>query len=62
MVEFAYNNAKNPNTDHISFELNCSYHLQTFYEKDTNPRFQSKLADKQVTKLKELMTIYKENL
>lgn len=34
MAGFAYNNAKNKNTSHTPFELNCEYHLFVSYEKD----------------------------
>ena len=62
MAEFAYNNAKNASISHMLFELNCRYYSQTYYKKDVNPRLQSKSVDKQVTKLKQLMIIYRKNL
>ena len=36
MAEFAYNNAKNANTGHTTFEFNCDYHPYVSFEKDTN--------------------------
>ena len=45
MIEFAYNNAKNASTGHISFELNCGYHPRMSYKEDVNPRSKSKSAD-----------------
>ncbi len=61
MVEFTYNNAKNASTGHTIFELNCGFHLQTFYKEDINPRSQSRLADKLTEKLRKLMTVYMKN-
>ena len=62
MAKFAYNNAKNSSIGHISFKLNCGYHLRVFFEKGTNPRSQSKSADKLLGKLWDLMTVCRENL
>ena len=62
MAEFAYNNARNFNTGHTPFELNCGYHSCISFEEDTNPRSQSKLADKLLAELQDLMTVWRENL
>ena len=62
MTEFAYNNAKNASIGHMPFKLNCGYHPPVSFEKDTNPCFQSKTANKLLVELQELMTIYQENL
>ena len=62
MAEFAYNNAKNASTGHMSFELNCGYHPQILYKEDLNPRSQSTLADKLSAELGELMIVCQENL
>ena len=62
IAEFAYNNVKNASTSHTSFEVNCGFYPQVSYKEDVNPCFQSKLADKLVTKLKELMAVCRENL
>ena len=61
MAEFAYNNAKNENTGHTPFELNCEYHPYVSYKKNINPRSRSKSANELSMKLRELMTIYKKN-
>ena len=61
MAEFAYNNAKNASTHHNLFELNYTYHPCVFFEKDTNPCFQSKNANKLLPKLWKLMTICQKN-
>ena len=45
MAEFAYNNAKNASSSHMSFELNCGYHSRILYEKDVDPRSKSKSVD-----------------
>ena len=62
MAEFAYNNAKNTNISHTLFELNCGYHPCVSFEKNTNSRSQSKTVEELSSKLRELMTVYCENL
>ncbi len=62
MAKFVYNNAKNASTNHTPFKLNCDYHSQASYKENVNPRPQSKSADELATKLRELMTICRENL
>ena len=62
MAEFVYNNAKNASTGHTPFELNCGYHSRMSYEEDVNPCSQSKLADKLLAELGELMIVWQENL
>ena len=57
IAKFNYNNAKNTSAGHMSFELNCGYHLQMLYEKEVDPRSKSKSADKLLAELKELMII-----
>ena len=42
MAKFAYNNAKNVNSGHTLFELNCGYHPWMSYKKDVNPSSKSK--------------------
>ena len=44
MAEFAYNNAKNANTGHTPFKLNCGYYSRVSYKEDLDPRSQSKTA------------------
>ena len=62
MAEFAYHNAKNANTGHTPFELNCGYHPRVYFEEDTDPRSWSKTADELSAELQELMTVCRENL
>ena len=62
MAKFAYNDAKNASTSQTSFKLNCGYYQRNSFEKDTNPRFQSKTADKLSVELQELIIVYWENL
>ncbi len=62
MAKFAYNNAKNPSPGHISFKLNYNFHPQAFYKKDVNLCSWLKSTNKLATKLKELITVYRENL
>ena len=46
MAEFTYNNAKNTNTGHMLFELNCGYHLCIFYEENLDPYSKLRTAEK----------------
>ena len=62
MAEFAYNNAKNMSTGHMSFELNCGYYLQVSYKEDINLRSKSKSADKLLTEIQELIIVCRKNL
>lgn len=62
MAKFTYNNANNASTNHTLFELNYGYHPQASYKEDIHPQFQSKLAYKLASKLRELMTIYHKNI
>ena len=62
MAEFAYNNAKNANTSHTQFELNCGYQPRGSYEADVDSRSQSKSADELSAELRELMIVCRENL
>ena len=57
MAEFIYNDAINANTGHNPFKLNYGYHSHIFFEEDTNPCFQSKIANKLSIKLQKLMTV-----
>ena len=51
MAKFAYNKAKNASTKFTSFELNCGYYPRVFYEKEFDPRLQSKTAKELSSKL-----------
>ena len=62
IAEFAYNNAKNANTDHVLFELNYGFHPQVFFENDVDPRSRSRSADKLAKEIRELMDICQQNL
>ena len=62
IAEFAYNNAKNTSTSHTPFELNCGYHPRMSYKDDVDPRSKSKLANKLLVELRELMIVCQENL
>ena len=46
----------------MPFELNCGYYPRVFFEKKTNPHFQSKSADKLLPELQDLITVYWKNL
>ena len=62
MAEFTYNNAKNLSNGHTPFELNCGYYPRVCFEEDTHPRSRSKSADELSAKLRDLMTVCRENL
>ena len=62
MAEFAYNNAKNASNGHTLFELNCGFHPRSFYKKDVDLRSRSRTKDKLTTKLRDLMSVCRENL
>ena len=62
IVKFAYNNAKNASTGHTPFKLNCGYHPCVSCKEDVDPRSKSKSADELSTDLRQLMTVYWENL
>ena len=62
MAEFAYNNTKNASTSHILFELNCGYYPWMLYEEKVDFCSKSKLADKLLAQLKELMIVCQKNL
>ncbi len=62
MAEFAYNNAKNANTGHIPFKLNCGFHPRAFYTEDVDLRSQSKSVDELVTEFRELIAVCRVNL
>ena len=57
MTDFAYNNAKNASTSHMSFELNCGYYPKVLFKKDGNPYSRSCFANKLVDGLSELTEI-----
>ena len=62
MTKFAYNNAKNANTDHILFELNCGYYSWVSYKEDLDSCSKSKTAEKLSFKLRNLMAVCQQNL
>ena len=62
MAELTYNNAKNASTGHISFGLNCGFHLRVFFENNINPHSRSCSANKLANELKKLMNICPQNL
>ena len=62
MAKFVYNNAKNANTGHMPFELNCGYHLWMSYKKEVDPCSKSKSADELSAELRKLIIVCQENL
>lgn len=61
-MKFGYNNAKNTSTKYISFEHNYKYYLYVSYKKNANFYSKSKVDDKLIKKLKNLIATYKKNL
>ena len=45
MAQFANNNAKNANTGHTFFKLNCGYHSCISYEKSLDLRSKSRIIE-----------------
>ena len=62
MAKFAYNNTKNASTSDTPFKLNCGYHSCVFFEENTDLHFQSKTVHKLSAKLREFITVCRENL
>ena len=62
MAKFAYNNAKNANTGHIPFKLNCRYHPCISYKKDLDPRSKSKTAEELSFELRNLIAVCQQKL
>lgn len=61
IAKFAYNNGKNTSTIHISFQLNCNYHLRACYEEDVDLYSKSKSFNKMGIELQELIVVCKDN-
>ena len=61
-AEFAYNNAKHLGTKFTPSELNCGFHSRASYEAELDPRSRSRAAGIEANALKELLTVYKNNL
>lgn len=57
MTEFVYNNAKNANTDHIPFQLNCRYHPIIFIKDEVKLYLRSCSINKLAKELKKLIKI-----
>ena len=62
MAEFAYNNAKNASIGHISFKLNCGYHLCVSYKKDLDLRSKLKTVEELSSKLQNFIAVCQQNL
>lgn len=62
IARFTYNNTKNINITYIFFELNYGYHLYIFCKKNINFYSKSISINRLLTKLQELITIYRENI
>ena len=61
MAELTYTNARNANTSHTLFELNCSYSPIVFCNEDINSRLKSRFANKLAEELRELIEIGCQN-
>lgn len=62
MAEFTYNIAKNTHTGHTIFKLNCDYHLPIFFKDEVYLCLKSRSVNKPAKELRELMSIYQQNL
>lgn len=62
MIEFVYNNTKNINTDHISFNLNCSYHPYISFKDTIYFYLNFYLANKLAKELRDIMSACQPNL
>ena len=62
IAEFVYNNAKNANTGHIPFKLNCGFHPRVFFKDNIDPYSRSRSANKLAKELKDLINICQQNL
>lgn len=60
MAEFNYNNEKNSSSSHTSVKLNCDYHCHISCKKDVDPDLKSMSANILITKLRNLMTVYRK--
>lgn len=61
MAKFAYNNTKNTSNGYVPCELNCDYLPHTSYKEDVDLHSQLKYLDELLSKIKELMALYREN-
>ena len=57
MAEFAYNNAKNANTNYTSFKFHCSYYSRILFKEDVNLRLRSYSINKLAKELRELIEV-----
>ncbi len=57
MAKFAYNNIKNASTCYTLFELNYGFYPRVLFEKDVDPYFKSRLANKPADELRKLIEI-----
>ena len=57
IAEFAYNNTKNVNISHTSFEPNCYYYPKVFSKDNIDSCSRSCSADKLAKEIKELIDI-----
>ena len=62
IAKFPYNNAKNANTGHTPFKLNCGYYPWVLYEEDVDLHSQFKSAEELSAELREPIIICQENL
>lgn len=62
MIEFIYNNIKNPSPDYMFFELNYDYQPFITYKNKIDPCSMSRPANKQAEELRILIFICQQNL
>lgn len=61
MAEFIYNNAKNRNTGHMAFKLNCGYSFWILYKDNINSYSKSKTVNELLAELKKMIIFYYKN-
>lgn len=62
MAEFAHNNTRNGNTNHISFDLNCGYLPSVSFKAKVDACSKFYSGGKLAKELKELIIICQQNL
>lgn len=62
IAKFIYNNTKNASIGYIFFKFNYSYYFYILYKENLDPYSKLKMINKLASKLKDLITLYWENL
>lgn len=62
IAEFFYKNSKNASISYLPFKINYSYYICVFFEEKVNLCSKFLSADTLAMRLKDLMTIFQQNL